>query len=265
MSLPTTPMTSREKPAAPPIQPEGERIKTQLVVFDLSGTTVRDDNAVNICLRESLAAHATFSPGEINRVMGQPKPVAIRGLLESRQANGHQVSNELVARVYDDFQERMMRFYRTDACVGPMPHALETFTRLKQSGLSLALETGFNRSILDAVLRRLGWEDGELFDATVASDEVARGRPHADLVLKTMELTGTRDSHAVAKVGDTASDLQEGMAARCGLVIGVTNGYCTREELRAQPHTHLIDDLRELPAIVLADCAARGKGECSIA
>ena len=56
----------------------------------------------------------------------------------------------------------------------------------------------------------------------------------------------------VAKVGDTPSDLQEGTAAGCGLVIGVANGTHTREQLAAHPHTHLIASLQELPALVLA-------------
>ena len=67
-----------------------------------------------------------------------------------------------------------------------------------------------------------------------------------------MALTGVSDPQAVAKVGDTPSDLLEGRAAGCGLVIGVTNGTHTREELAPHPHTHLIGSLRELPALVLA-------------
>ena len=64
------------------------------------------------------------------------------------------------------------------------------------------------------------------------------------------------DPAAVAKIGDTPSDLGEGNAAGCGLVIGVTNGTHTREQMAAHPHTHLIASLAELPALVLATHAA---------
>src|SRR5204863_826165 len=107
----------------------------------------------------------------------------------------------------------------------------------------------------------LGWNAGSLLDATVASDEVEHGRPHADLVIRAMSLTGVTEPKKVAKVGDTPSDLQEGHAAGCGLVVGVTNGTHTREELLAHFHTHLISSLRELPALVLGSPSlARAQG-----
>ena len=50
----------------------------------------------------------------------------------------------------------------------------------------------------------------------------------------------------VAKVGDTPSDLQEGHAAGCGRIIGVTAGSHTHAELSPYPHTHLIGTVAEL-------------------
>jgi len=228
-------------------------MKIQLVVFDISGTTVRDDDAVTTCLREALAEFISLERVDVNKVMGWSKPVAIRELLALKLADKRDLSEELVTTIYEDFLARMLHFYRTAPCVEPMPYTMETVGRLKQAGLSVALDTGFSRPIVDAILARLGWQENGLFDATVASDEVPRGRPHADLLVRAMALTGTTDAKKVAKVGDTPSDLQEGMAAGCGLVIGVTNGYHSREELAAHPHTHLVGDLRELPAIVLAE------------
>ncbi len=234
----------------------------KLVVFDIAGTTVRDDDAVNTCLREAIAQFVAVSRADVNRVMGMPKPIAIRRLLESAPGNAGQVSQELVESTYADFQARMLNFYHTSPLVEPMPYAAETLLQLKQAGLRLALDTGFSRPIVDAILARLGWAGGALFDATVASDEVPRGRPHPDLVFKAMELTRTKDAPSVAKVGDTPADLQEGAAAGCGLVIGVTNGTHRREELEPHPHTHLIADLRELPEILRA-AAPAAKGDHS--
>jgi phosphoglycolate phosphatase-like HAD superfamily hydrolase len=62
-----------------------------------------------------------------------------------------------------------------------------------------------------------------------------------------MELTGVTSVREVAKVGDTPSDLQEGTAAGCALVIGVTYGTHSRAQLVGEPHTHLIDAISELP------------------
>jgi len=223
-----------------------------LVVLDMAGTTVRDNDAVNGCLREVLAEHTVVTREEANSVMGLPKPIAIQLLLEKR-FGAKAVAPAFVAKLYEDFQQRMLDHYRKTPGIEPTPHALEAFWQLKEAGLKVALDSGFSRPIVNALLERLGWNEGGLLDATVASDEVQQGRPHPDLVLKAMTLTGVKDPKAVAKVGDTPSDLQEGHAAGCGLVIGVTNGTHTREQLLAHYHTHLIGSLRELPGVVLGN------------
>jgi phosphonatase-like hydrolase len=222
----------------------------ELVIFDMAGTTVRDDDAVNICLRDALAPQVFVTRDEVNAVMGLPKPVAIRLLLEGKLTGRSEVSPMLIEAVHEGFQALMLRHYENAPDIEPMPHTLEAFCRLKEEGVRIALDTGFSRRIVDAILERLGWNEGGLVDATVASDEVERGRPHADLALKAMELTGVRDPKRVAKVGDTPSDLQEGIAAGCRLVVGVTNGSHTREQLEPHPHTHLIASLKELPDLI---------------
>lgn len=223
----------------------------ELVIFDMAGTTVRDDDAVNICLRDALASHIAVSRDEANSLMGWPKPIAIRLLLEQKLVGNETVSPALVNAIHDAFLARMLHHYQHAPDVEPMPHTLDTFCQLKEAGVRIALDTGFSRPIANAILERLGWNEGGLLDATVTSDEVQRGRPHADLALRAMELTGIRDPQQVAKVGDTPSDLQEGKAAGCRLIIGVTNGTHTREQLAPHTHAHLIASLQELPALVL--------------
>jgi phosphoglycolate phosphatase-like HAD superfamily hydrolase len=99
------------------------------------------------------------------------------------------------------------------------------------------------------VRQRLGWSDSGIIDVTVASDEVMRGRPYPDLIDRAMRLTGVTRGAAVAKVGDTPSDLLEGTAAGCAKVIGITTGSHTRAALAGHPHTDLVDHLREVPPL----------------
>jgi phosphonatase-like hydrolase len=226
-------------------------MKIELVVFDMAGTTVRDDDAVNQCLREALAAGGlACSRDEINAVMGIPKPMAIATLWQDKR--GVQASTSAVARLHEDFLRRMIEFYRSDPKVGEMPGASAVFSELRAAGIAVALDTGFSRDIVEVILTRLGWHQPGLLDATVASDEVPRGRPHPDLLFAAMELVGVKNARCVAKVGDTPSDLQEGAAAGCGMVIGVTNGTHTRAQLASHPHTHLICSLGELLPLVTA-------------
>src|SRR5262249_13012847 len=106
------------------------------------------------------------------------------------------------------------------------------------------------RAIADTVLDRLGWSEGNLIHATITSDEVARGRPHPDMILALMQKLGISDAGAVAKLGDTPADLLSGAAARCGWNIGRTCGTHARSGLEPYPHTHLIDQLGELPVLL---------------
>lgn len=223
----------------------------ELVVFDMAGTTVRDDDAVNRCLQTALdAAGIHVSRDQVNTVMGIPKPEAIAQLWALHR--GSEAPPDEIRRLHESFLERMINYYRTDPNVGEMPGATAVFRKLRAAGIAVALDTGFSRAIVDVILKRLGWDFAGLLDATVASDEVPRGRPHPDLLLEAMKRTGVRNARCVAKVGDTPSDLQEGIAAGCRLVIGVTNGTHTYAQLAPHGHTHLIDSLLELPALVSA-------------
>ena len=114
----------------------------------------------------------------------------------------------------------------------------------------MAIDTGFSRPIADAIIKRLGWNEHKLIDVSVTSDEVKFGRPHPDLIFEAMKRAGVKQARHVAKVGDTISDLQEGNAAGCSYVIGITTGAYTRHELAREKHTHLINSLLEVVDIV---------------
>jgi phosphonatase-like hydrolase len=232
-----------------------KQMPLELVVFDMAGTTVYDGDAVHTCLADALqAAGIEVTRDHINAVMGIPKPVAIEQLIDKSMRDQSQKA-EMVISIHNDFELFMLNYYRTNPGVHEIEGASDTFRALKRAGIKVALDTGFNRVIVDSILRRLGWSKGDLLDATVASDEVVRGRPHPDMIFRVMEIVGVSDARNVAKVGDTPSDLQEGTTAGCGWVIGVTHGSHTLEQLRPFPHTHLIDSVANLPALLLGTSA----------
>jgi phosphonatase-like hydrolase len=220
-----------------------------LVVFDMAGTTVNDEDSVNRCLRASLAAFGlAVTPAEVNAVMGLPKPKAIAILIERHGASGA-LSNQIDA-IHDDFVSRSLEFFRHDPSVYEVPGTARVFETLHKSGIRVALDTGFNRAIAQVILDRLGWSRSPLVDATVCSDEVERGRPHPDMIFALMDRLGVNDARRVAKVGDTPADLDEGEHAGCGVVVGVMGGTHARSELEPFPHTHLIETIAELPALL---------------
>ena len=89
-----------------------------------------------------------------------------------------------------------------------------------------------------------------MVDATISSDEVARGRPYPDMIRELMRRFAITDPKRVAKVGDTPADLEEGHNAGCGLVVGVTEGTHSRDQLEPHPHTHLISTVADFPGLL---------------
>jgi phosphonatase-like hydrolase len=228
----------------PPIE-----LPFELVVFDMAGTTVSEGGAVYQCLRDTLAANGLEIPAtSVHEVKGMDKYEALRILIE-RSAMREELLPGLDA-IHEDFVERMIEFYRSDPSVGEMPGASDTFRRLRQAGVKVALNTGFSRDVAQTLIDRLNWERDELIDASVTSDEVERGRPHPDMIQRLMFKLGVTDPRRVAKVGDTPADLVEGKNAGCGLVVGVTQGSCAREQLEQFPHHHLIGSVVELPELL---------------
>ena len=222
----------------------------ELVVFDMAGTTVWDPDFVGQAVIDALADDGiSITRDDINPYMGIPKPIAIRKTLEDI---GHEAAGDAsrVERLFEGFRANMLTFYRTSpdeaADRGGGGGVLIGFMRM---GGRWPLDTGFSRDIVDVILERLGWADGRL-DASVASTEVENGRPHADLVFEAMKRTGVTEVSKVAKVGDTPSDLGEGVAAGCGWVVGVTEGTHTRSQLEGHGATHLIGTVAELPGVL---------------
>ncbi len=225
-------------------------MRIELVVCDLAGTTIKDDQDVHRALQRAMASFGlTITLDEANEVMGLPKPIAIKQLLGSK-VTPQKNTEEFIARIYDEFVSEMIWFYETDKNFSEKEGVSETFLKLKQNGIRVVVDTGFDRQITNAILRRTEWLGNGLIDASVASDEVINGRPYPDLIFKAMKLTGITDVQLVAKVGDTTSDLQEGNSAGCGLVIGVTTGAFPKEKLEREKHSHLINQIPELLGIL---------------
>lgn len=222
----------------------------ELAVFDMAGTTLHDGDAVADCFTAALAklgVHAERSA--VNDVMGLPKPEAIRRLLS---AAGQPFDAGDVDAAHADFVARMKRHYAESPEVRELAGASETFAKLRLGGIKVALNTGFSRDIVDVILRRLNWM--EKIDASIASDESPRGRPHRDMIHLLMARLRVTDPRCVCKVGDTPVDLEEGANAGCGLIIGVTTGAFTRSQLEPFPHTHIVDSLSEAARLIVGAC-----------
>jgi phosphonatase-like hydrolase len=230
-------------PALTPLQFAQNMCTVDLVVLDMAGTTVQDDGQVPDAFAAALASHGVHvSAADINRVRGASKRQAIRGLLEERR-----IPRARWNEVYRAFQENLERRYAENA--RPIPGAPESLAWLRAHGMRVALNTGFDRPTVDALLSELGWSR-DLVDVVVCGDDVQEGRPAAALIAKCMELTGVTEPLRVANVGDTVLDLRAGHRAGVRFNIGVLSGAHNRAALEAEPHTHIIDSVADLPGVL---------------
>ena len=214
-----------------------------LVVFDIAGTTVEDRGQVPAAFKAAFEEHGiVVTPDQLSGVRGSSKKEAVRQLVPAGPGR-----EPVAEAVYDSFCGRLARLYR-DEGVQPVAGVLDVFSWLKQNGVRLALNTGFDRSITELLISTLGW--ASQVNAVVCGDDVREGRPAPYLIFHAMESTGVSSVHRVVTVGDTAVDLRAGYNAGVRCNIGVLSGAHTREQLEREPHTQLLSSVAELPDTV---------------
>src|SRR5207247_554402 len=75
-----------------------------------------------------------------------------------------------------------------DAAPLSLPGVHETFERLKAGGIGVAVTTGFDREVVEAVLAGVSWAG--LLDAWICGGDVPRGRPAPFMIFRAMERCG---------------------------------------------------------------------------
>lgn len=223
-------------------------MSVRLVIFDMAGTTVSDSNNVARAFRNAFMENGIgIELEDATPLMGYHKPLAIQMLLEKRNI---EFDAAFIEKIHDDFESEMLDFYEYDAEVKPIKGAEEVFEKLKERGMRIALNTGFSKSIADTIVQRFQWKEKGLIDDLIGSDEVERGRPYPFMIEELMQRAGIRDSAEVAKIGDTAVDIEEGKNAGCQYVVAVTGGAGKEAELELMKPTHIVHDLSEIPHIL---------------
>jgi phosphonatase-like hydrolase len=212
----------------------------KLVVFDLAGTTIKDNGQVSDAFTSALSKHEIeFTPDQLSCVRGSSKREAVLSFIPEGPERARRAES-----VYDSFRERLAELYRTGG-VEQIAGAESIFHRLRTEGVRVALNTGFDRDITELLLRSLNWNDS-IVDAVICIDEVREGRPAPYLIFHAMEATATTSVRQVANVGDTVLDLRAAHNAGVSWNIGVMSGAHDRRLLESAPHTHLLPSIKEL-------------------
>ena len=224
----------------------------ELVVFDIAGTTVADKGNINDVFRKAFlnAGIADVDAADVDEVMGYRKKEAIEIIVEKYKP-GFENNNAFIDSIHNDFTKQMVAFYETCEGLVALPFAEKVFHELQENKVKVALNTGFTRVITTPILKRLGWDTASFIDEVICSDEVPEGRPHPFMIEKLMQKLNISFAEDVAKVGDTKVDIEEGRNAGCGIVVGVTTGAYTKEQLIKYQPDYIIDSLELLPSLIL--------------
>ena len=217
----------------------------QLVVFDMAGTTVDEDNVVYKTVRAAInAAGYDFTQDQVHAEgAGKEKSQAIRDVLA---LDGQAHSDDEVAAIFADFRQRLAVAY-AELDVREQPGATQVFAALRDAGVKVALNTGYDRATAESLVDKIGWKVGDHIDALVTASDVERNRPAPDMILEAMKRTGVDSAQAVAKVGDSRIDIDEGRNANCSMMFGITTGAQTESQLREANPTAVLHHLSELP------------------
>lgn len=225
----------------------------KLVVFDIAGTTVRDNDEVLYCFRKACQETGIHVPdSRLNALMGVSKLEVFKILWQEQLPEAPEsLMEEKATNTYYIFKEILETYYRNIHVV-PTEGALEVFSWCREQGIKIALNTGFYREVTDIILGQLGWYPGGMIDFVVTSDEVIAGRPAPHMIEAAMAQFGIADPKEVIKVGDTPVDILEGRNAGCLRTFVVVNGTHSAEELGALGSDGLLKNLLELiPALSL--------------
>jgi len=221
-------------------------MSVEMVAFDVAGTTLNDDGIVITAFKN---AFETTQPelwpikGEewtqyAMDTMGQSKIHVFTELLNDPQ-KAHQAN----VAFEESYLTEIVEMGATT-----IPGAEDLFRDLKNRGIAVVLTTGFSRSTMDVLLEKLNWTS--LIDLSVTPSEVERGRPHPDMLnFAARELMITNSANTMV-VGDTAADMQAGVAFGASQVIGVLSGAHGQQTLHEAGATSVINSVADLSSLL---------------
>lgn len=185
-------------------------ISCDLVVFDLMGTCFEDNGRVADVFTEVLMKYGVDPEAiqdHMRKTMGMSKPEVLGQI-------GH-------PNAMEDFRDHLIKsFYlRPPKLIDDVQYLIDW---LSDQGIKFAFNTGFSRVPSLQIFEAVGWE--HLRELIVCDSDVERGRPYPYMIYKAMELTSTMDVSKVCVIGDNPVDLQAGMNAQAGMVVGVKTG-----------------------------------------
>ena len=184
------------------------------IIFDLDGVLLDSEQRWNEA-KEALVREAggTWLQEAPTVMMGMSSPEWSAYLRDDLgvQRDLDAINDDVVRRMHESYEDGLPL----------LPGALET-VRALAARWPLGLASSSNREIIDVFLERSGV--GDLFGATVSSEQVARGKPAPDVYLETARRLDV-DPRACVAIEDSANGLRAAHAAGMPVVAAPNPHY----------------------------------------
>jgi phosphonoacetaldehyde hydrolase len=262
-------------------------VTLQAVVLDWAGTTVDHGSLAPVAAMERVFAHAgiVLTPEEVRAPMGLPKKDHIAAILRMpRVAHAWPGSAAPgpadVDALYAEFIPTQM------ACLAAHSDVIEgvpdAVARMRSRGLAIGSTTGYTRDMLDVVAAAARTQ-GYAPDVALCPSDAGGGRPMPWMMYTAAVRLRVYPMWAIVKVGDTASDIEEGRnagswtvgVARTGNEVGLSRAAWdvmpadeqavalagARERLRRAGADYVIDAVADLDICLDQIDARLARGE----
>lgn len=217
----------------------------EAVIFDWAGTTVDYGCFAPVqAFMESFAHfHIPVTIEETRKPMGMLKIEHIRTMLKMeriaglwKREYGRFADDKDVQAVYKQFEPKLLSILKDFS--SPKPFVLETMEQLRRMGIKVGSTTGYTDKMMNIVVPRAA-ELGYSPDFWVSPDSVGgAGRPSPYMIFKNLQELHVSSVYHAVKVGDTVSDIQEGVNAgvwSVGIVEGSSELGMSQAEWNALP------------------------------
>lgn len=214
----------------------------QAVIFDWAGTTVDFgcfaplDVFIKIFDRKGIS----ITQEEARTPMGMAKKDHVKAILEMprivklwQEKFGQPWQIEDLDELYSDFEPSLLTILPNYTEV--LDGVVDTCEELRSRGIRIGSTTGYTSEMMD-IVKAGAAKEGYAPDTIVTAEMVSSyGRPAPFMIFQNMETLGVYPAGNVIKVGDTISDIQEGVnagAISVGIVIGSSIMGLTKQEFQ---------------------------------
>lgn len=184
----------------------------ELLVLDMAGTTIDEDNVVYKTLTNAVNDYGYEV--SLNKVLsvcaGMEKLEAIATLLQILNGN-----EEDAPAIFENFSDQLKKSYQ-NLNVKPINGTEDFLLKMKAQNKKIVLNTGYTSAIAQQLLDKLNWKKNIHFDALITADDVSESRPNPEMIKLAMKKFNITEPEKVLKAGDSVIDIEEGKNAGCG-------------------------------------------------